>query len=102
MATSLKIDDALKGCVQHLASQRRCFLGIYAPDAARRAGQAIELQFLPLETAPDIGHPFPDVSELRELVIAFGVSGYIALYRHEPAADAVYVLAFQPQKEADY
>lgn len=40
--------------------------------------------------------------ELRELVIAFGDSGYVALYRHEPAVDAVYILAFRHQKEAGY
>ena len=80
----------------------RClrFLAVKAPDAARRAGQAIERQFLLLETAPDIGRPFHETPELRELVIAFGDSGYVALYRHEPAADAVYVLAFRHQKEA--
>jgi hypothetical protein len=40
--------------------------------------------------------------ELRELVIPFGGSGYVALYRHEPADDAVYVLAFRHQKEAGF
>ncbi|WP_369774281.1 hypothetical protein [Thioalkalivibrio sp. ALE19] len=39
---------------------------------------------------------------MRELVIAFGDSGFVALYRHEPADDAVYVLAFRHQKEAGY
>ena len=72
------------------------------PEAAKRAGQAIERQFLLLETAPDIGRPFPEMPELRELVIAFGDSGYAALYRHEPADDALYVLAFRHQKEAGY
>jgi plasmid stabilization system protein ParE len=80
----------------------RQFLTAKAPEAAKRAGQAIERQFLLLETAPDIGRPFPDMPELRELVIAFGDSGYVALYRHEPTADAVYVLAFRHQKEAGY
>lgn len=82
----------------------RCwrFLGVKAPEAARRAGQAIERQFLQLETAPDIGRPLPEMPELRELVIAFGDSGYVALYHHEPADDAVYVLAFRHQKEAGY
>ena len=61
-----------------------------------------ERQFLLLETAPDIGRPFPEMPELRELAIAFGDSGYVALYRHEPADDAVYVLAFRHQKEAGY
>ncbi|KJZ50335.1 type II toxin-antitoxin system RelE/ParE family toxin [Pseudomonas marginalis] len=78
----------------------RQFLAAKAPEAAKRAGQAIERQFLLLETAPDIGRPFPEMPELRELVIAFGDSGYVALYHHEPTADAVYVLAFQHQKEA--
>lgn len=73
-----------------------------APEAARRAGQVIEQQFLLLEKAPDIGRPLPEMPELRELVIAFGNAGYVALYRHEPADDAVYVLAFRHQKEAGY
>lgn len=86
------------------AGLERCrrFLAVKSADAARRAGQAIERQFLLLETVPDIGRPYPDMPELRELVIAFGDSGYVALYRHEPAADAVYVLAFRHQKEAGY
>ena len=80
----------------------RGFLAAKAPDAARRAGHAVERQLLALETAPDIGRPFPEMPELRELVIAFGDSGYVALYRHELADDAVYVLAFRHQKEAGY
>ena len=82
----------------------RCreFLATKAPEAARRAGQAIERQLRLLETAPDIGRPFPEMPELRELVIAFGDSGYIALYRHEPTAGVVYILAFRHQKEVGY
>ncbi len=80
----------------------RQFLAAKAPEAARRAGQAIEQQFLLLETAPDIGRPVPEMPELRELLIAFGDSGYAALYRHEAADDAVVVLAFRHQKEAGY
>ena len=49
-----------------------------------------------------MGRPLPDMPELREWVIAFGDSGYVALYRHEPADDRVYVLAFRHQKEAGY
>lgn len=70
--------------------------------AARRAGQTIERQFALLETNPDTGRPLPDLPDLRELVISFGDSGYIALYRYEPTDDAVYVLAFRHQKEAGY
>jgi len=80
----------------------RRFLAVKAPPAARRASEVIARQFLLLETAPDIGRPYPENPELRELVIAFGDSGYIALYRHDPVDEAVYVLAFRHQKELDY
>ena len=80
----------------------RQFLAAKAQEAARRAGQTIERQFLLLETAPDIGRPLPEMPELRELVIVFGDSGYVALYRFEPVDDAVYILAFRHQKEAGY
>lgn len=73
----------IEGAAQGLERCRR-FLAAKAPQAARRADQVIEQQFLLLETAPDIGRPYP---EMRELVIAFGDSGYVALYRHEPAED---------------
>lgn len=80
----------------------RLFLAEKSPQVASRAGQAIERQFARLEKSPDIGRPFPELPELRELIIAFGDSGYVALYRYEPADDTVYVLAFRHQKEAGY
>jgi plasmid stabilization system protein ParE len=80
----------------------RQFLAGKNPLAASRAGQAIERQFLLLETTPDMGRPFPELPELRELVIGFGDSGYVALYRHDTATDVLYVLAFRHQKEAGY
>ncbi|HKT98477.1 MAG TPA: type II toxin-antitoxin system RelE/ParE family toxin [Paraburkholderia sp.] len=60
------------------------------------------LQFLSLETTPAIGRPLPDSPNLRELVIPFGDSGYIALYLHDPGNDTVYLLAFRHQRELDY
>jgi len=90
-----------EGAAQGLERCRR-FLATKAPQAAFRAAQAIDRQFLLLETSPDIGRPFPDLPELRELVIDFGDSGYLALYRHELAIDTVFVLAFRHQKEAHY
>ena len=80
----------------------RRFLKAKNPRAAARASQAIERQFLLLETAPSIGRPFSESPELRELIISFGDSGYIALYRYDPTTDIVYVLAFRHQKEAGY
>ena len=90
-----------QGAVEGLEHCRQ-FLAVKSPEAAKRAGQSIERQFLLLETAPDIGRPFPDFPELRELMIPFGDSGYVALYHHEPVRDAVFVLAFRHQKEAGY
>jgi plasmid stabilization system protein ParE len=77
-------------------------LAAKSQESAWRAGQAIDQQFSILESAPDIGRPFPEMPELRELVISFGDSGYVALYRHELPDDVVYVLAFRHQKEAGY
>jgi len=90
-----------EGAAQGLERCRR-FLADKAPEAAQRAGQAIGKQFLLLETAPDIGRPCPETPELRELVIPFGSSGYVALYRHARGDGVVHVLAFRHQREAGY
>lgn len=82
------------GAGQGLERCRR-FLATKNPQASRRAGQAIERHFALLEQSPEIGRPFAELPELRELIIAFGDSGYVALYRHDPAAETVYVLAFR-------
>lgn len=49
-----------------------------------------------------MGRPLEDLPELRALIIPFGSTGYVALYRHEPGADTVCILAFRHQKEAGY
>jgi len=87
-----------------VAGLNRCrrFHAAKSPLAAKRAAAAIERRFAQLETAPDIGRPLAEDPDLRELVIRFGDSGYLALYRHEPDDAAVYVLAFRHQKEAGY
>ena len=90
-----------EGAAQGLEHCRQ-FLAEKNPQAAKRAGQAIERQFVQLETNPDIGRPLDDLPELRELIIDFGDSGYVALYRHQTEIDTVYVLAFRHQKEAGY
>ena len=90
-----------EGAAQGLERCRQ-FLVEKGPQVARRAAQAIERQFARLEEGPEAGRPFPQLPELRELIIEFGDSGYVALYRHERAGDAVYVLAFRHQKEVGY
>ena len=83
---------------------RRCrrFLAERNALAADRAGRAIAQHLRTLETTPAIGRPFDAAPEFRELVISYGDSGYVALYRHEPEEDAVYVVAFRHQREAGY
>ena len=90
-----------EGAARGLERCRRA-LAEKSPQAARRAAQAIIKQFDLVETQPEIGRPFPEAPELRELIVPFGDSGYVALYRYDPAQDAVYVLAFRHQREAGY
>jgi plasmid stabilization system protein ParE len=70
--------------------------------ATQRAAQVIKRHFKLLETTPDIGRPLDDAPELRELIIEFGDSGYLALYRKDESIDTVFILAFRHQKESKY
>ncbi|MCP4429800.1 MAG: type II toxin-antitoxin system RelE/ParE family toxin [Gammaproteobacteria bacterium] len=80
----------------------RLFLLERNPHAAKKAAQAIEHQFSILNTEPLIGRPFNDLPELRELIIPFGDTGYVALYRFDENNNSVYILAFRHQREAGY
>ena len=71
-------------------------------DAAKRSVLAIRDALRPLQHAPLTGRPVEAHDGLRELVIDFGTSGYLALYRFEPNLDAVTVLAIKHQSEDDY
>ena len=90
-----------EGAAQGL-EQCRLFLAEKNPHATKRAGRAIARGFSLLETDPDIGRPLHDLPELRELIIAFGDTGYVALYRHDVKTQTVFILAFRHQKEAGY
>ncbi len=83
-------------------SRLHAFLLSKDVDAAKRAVLAIRDAFMPLKQAPMIGRPVEDSDDLRELVIDFGSSGYLALYRFEAALDAVTILAIKHQREDDY
>lgn len=58
--------------------------------------EAVEL----LANHPMIGRRV--AGELRELVISFGKTGYVALYRFLPARELVRILAIRHQRELDY
>ena len=70
--------------------------------AAKRAVLTIRDAFLPLKETPFIGRSVEDHTDLRELVIDFGASGYIALYRHDLASHSIIILAIKHQREDDY
>ena len=71
-------------------------------NAAKRVVLAIREAFMPIKQSHLIGRPVEDSTELRELVIEFGASGYLALYRFEPSMDVVTILAIKHQREDSY
>lgn len=80
----------------------RLFLTKNNLTASKKAAFVIKQQFDLLEANPEIGRPLNDLPELRELIIPFGDSGYVALYRLDENADFIYILAFRHQKEDGY
>lgn len=80
----------------------RQFLAEKNPSASAHAARAIKQHLSLLETKPYIGRPVEDIPEIRELVIAFGDSGYVALYTYDVSLDSIYILAFRHQKEVGY
>lgn len=68
--------------------------------AAVSATDAIRNSIALLAEHPLIGRSVDD--KLRELVISFGKTGYLALYRYRPERDEVRVLAIRHQRELDY
>lgn len=86
--------QGLERCRLFLAEKNRL--------AAARAARAIARHFELLATEPERGRPWEELPKLRELLVPFGDSGYVTLYRYEPEDNALYVLAFRHQKEAGY
>jgi plasmid stabilization system protein ParE len=85
-----------------LANLERAFSSLdeISPEAAIAAVEAIRTAIEMREHHPLIG---PIVrGGLRELVISFGRSGYLALYRFIPSRREVRVLAIRHQRELDY
>jgi len=76
------------------------FLAENDPDAAAAAAEAIQSAVEVLVRHPLIGRRVG--GDLRELVISFGRTGYVALYRFVPARDEVRMLAFRHQREVDH
>ena len=76
------------------------FLFAENPSAAVAAAEAIESAVNNLTEHPLVGRRVE--GDLRELVISFGATGYIALYRFVVQNDEVRVLALRHQREIGY
>lgn len=85
-----------------LADLERLFEFLAAEDP-QRAAEAVALvidAITVLERHPLIGRPLP--GNLRELVIAHGRAGYVALYRLRREPAQIEVLSIRHQREAGF
>jgi plasmid stabilization system protein ParE len=81
--------------------ERLCdFLAAESPRAAAAAVEVIKDAITILERHPYIGRPVR--GRLRELVISFGRTGYVALYRVGLRGSRVEIHAIRHQREAGY
>jgi plasmid stabilization system protein ParE len=76
------------------------FLRANNPAAAMDAVAAIQSAVNNLQAHPLIGRRIE--GELRELVISYGHTGYVALYRFVVSRDEVRILAIRHQRELGY
>lgn len=70
------------------------------PEAALAAVAAIQSAVAHLASHPLIGRRIE--GEIRELIISYGKTGYIALYRFLVARDEVRILALRHQREIGF
>lgn len=76
------------------------FLAEHDPGAATDAAAAIRDAVRLLADHPLIGRRVE--GEIRELVISYGKTGYIALYRFLPEQQQIRILAIRHQRELDF
>ena len=76
------------------------FLLETSPQAAAQTLDGIRSAIGILEAHPYIGRRVDD--QIRELVISREATGYLALYRFDPAFDVVRILRIRHQREAGY
>jgi addiction module RelE/StbE family toxin len=76
------------------------FLRDKIPEAAQSAVTAIQSAVDNLAAHPLVGRRLE--GELRELIISYGHSGYVAVYRFVISADKVRVLAIRHQREVGF
>ena len=95
MAQVIYSDEAF-GDVERIVE----FLLETSPEAAAQALDSIRSAVGILGAHPLIGRR--EDEHLHELVISRGATGYLALYRFDPAFDVVRILRVRHQREAGY
>jgi plasmid stabilization system protein ParE len=76
------------------------FLLDASPSAVGDAVAQIRDAIMMLERHPAVGRRVDKLR--RELVITYGASGYLALYRYDPKPSVVRILRIRHQREAGY
>jgi plasmid stabilization system protein ParE len=76
------------------------FLIETSPEHAAEALDKIRSAIDVLQAHPLVGRRVE--AQIRELVISWGDTGYLALYRFDPVPDTVRVLRVRHQREAGY
>lgn len=76
------------------------FLAEHDPAAVADAAAAIRNAVNVLSDHPLIGRRIE--REIRELIISYGKTGYVALYRFLPEKNLIRVLAVRHQRELDF
>lgn len=76
------------------------FLAEHDPSAATDAAVAIGDAVDVLADHPLIGRRIE--GEIRELIISYGKTGYVALYRFLPEKEVIRILAIRHQRELDF
>ncbi|MBY0268238.1 MAG: type II toxin-antitoxin system RelE/ParE family toxin [Burkholderiales bacterium] len=76
------------------------FLAEHDPHIAGDAATAIRSAVVMLASHPLAGRRVE--GELRELVISYGKTGYVALYRFLPVTEQIRILSLRHQRELDF
>ena len=77
----------------------RDFIAKENPNAAKKAAKAIQDAAQRLIATPSIGKPVMDLHPFRDLLIRFGVGGYILRYR--VSEETIHIVHIRMQ-EADF
>ena len=94
---------SVKYSVQAIANLQRLhdFLTTQDKDVAKRAVAVIRDALKKIAVTPERFRPVEGRIYLREAIIDFGISGYIARFRHLPNGD-ILIARIKHQKEDDF